>query len=343
MELRVTFVPAHRVALSLLAGLLFVSFSEAQEEAQTQGRLSIVVGDVKVAPPGGEAAAAEVGQMVSVGSVITTGTGARAVLVTTRQSAIRIAEDSEVVVEALQDSQVKPKVLLDLKSGSMGALIQPQAQSAMDFRVKTPSGVAAARGTFYAIAVEEGPDGEKKGFVQVKDGKVAVTPAGAQAGKGAQPGTVSKMTGTLTLMPADGGAERQLKVGDPVALGSTVKTGPDSTAVIRLTKDCAINMTESTETVVEVMEDNAEAPKVTLDLKNGTMSALIDPAVKGKMDFRIKTPSGVAAARGTFYSVAVENGRGYVNVKNGEVKVIPHDEAAALDEAPAAEPAGDGN
>lgn len=311
--------------------------------SQTDGKLSIVVGDVTVAPPGGGAAvAAKQGDAVKIGSTIKTGAGARAVLVTTRQSAVRIAENSEVVVEDLQDSDATPKVLLDIKNGSMGALIQPQAQTAMDFRIKTPSGVAAARGTFYAVAVEDG----KKGFVQVKDGKVAVTPAGAQAGEGAKPGTVSKLTGTLTMIPAGGGAEVALKEGDEVALGSTLKTGADSNAIIRLTKDCAVNLTANTETVVETMEESDEAPKVNLDLKNGTMSALIDPAAKGKMDFRIKTPSGVAAARGTFYSVAVENGRGYVNVKNGEVKVIPPggDEADPADPAdPAPAPAADAN
>jgi hypothetical protein len=320
---------------ALLSVLALVATSvvaqDAQDEAKTDGRLSVVVGEVTVTPEGGEAAAAKQGDAVKVGSVIKTGPGARAVLVTTRQSAVRIAENSEVFVEDLVDSEATPKVLLDIKTGSMGALIQPQAQSAMDFRIKTPSGVAAARGTFYAVAVEEGEDGEKKGFVQVKSGKVAVTPKDAEGGEGAKPGTVSEMKGTLKLVSEDG-TEKDLNVGDSVEIGSTVKTGPDSSAIIRLTKDSAVNMTANTEALVEVLDDNEDAPKVKLDLKNGTMSALIDPKVKGKMDFRIKTPSGVAAARGTFYSVAVENGRGYVNVKNGEVKVIPPGQAGAVND-----------
>jgi hypothetical protein len=41
------------------------------------------------------------------------------------------------------------------------------------------------------------------------------------------------------------------------------------------------------------------------------------------MDFKIKTPSGVAVANGAFYSVAVENGKGYVQTKEGEVVVTP--------------------
>jgi hypothetical protein len=85
--------------------------------------------------------------------------------------------------------------------------------------------------------------------------------------------------------------------------------------------------------VAELVESK-EAPKVLLDLKNGTMGALVKPEVKGKMDFRIKTPSGVAAARGTFYSVAVENGKGYVQTKEGEVVVIPLEQAAANPDKP---------
>jgi hypothetical protein len=41
------------------------------------------------------------------------------------------------------------------------------------------------------------------------------------------------------------------------------------------------------------------------------------------MDFKIKTPSGVAAARGTFYSVVVEKGKGFVQTESGEVQIIP--------------------
>lgn len=323
---------------SRLSSTVFVLYSLlgyvalAQDHAQTDGRLSVVVGNVTVTAPGGAPAAAKANDAVKVGSVIRTAAGARAVLVTTRQSAVRIAENSEVVVAELNDSEATPKVLLDLKNGSMGALIQPQAQTAMDFRIKTPSGIAAARGTFYAVAVEDG----KRGFVQVKNGKVAVTPAGAEAGEGVKPGSVSQLTGQLTMIPAGGGAEQVLQVGDSVALGSTLKTGPVSNAIIRLTKDSVVNLTENTETVVETIEESADAPKVSLDLKSGTMSALIDPAVKGKMDFRIKTPSGIAAARGTFYSVAVENGRGYVDVKHGEVKVIPPPQEGAAEAEPPA-------
>jgi hypothetical protein len=330
----ITKLPDRFLCIAILTlGCAFPSLS-----AQTDGKLSVVVGDVKVTPPGaGAAAPAKQGAVVKVGSTITTGNGARAVLVTTRQSAVRIAENSSVVVEELQDSEATPKVLLDLKNGSMGALIQPQAQTAMDFKIKTPSGVAAARGTFYSVAVEDG-----KGFVQVKEGKVAVTPKDAVQSAAPPSGTVTKAEGDVTMTPPGGGASAPLKVGDKVVVGSTVKTGANSAAIIVITKDAAVNMTANTETLVEAVDETVpDQPKVLLDLKNGTMGALINPAAKGKIDFRIKTPSGVAAARGTFYSVAVENGRGYLNVKEGEVKVIPLDQKDPA--APDATPPSDKN
>ena len=320
---------------SLCIAILILGGAFPSLVAQTDGKLSVVVGDVKLTPPGGGPAdPAKQGAVVKVGSTITTGAGARAVLVTTRQSAVRIAENSSVVVEDLQDSEATPKVLLDLKNGSMGALIQPQAQTAMDFKIKTPSGVAAARGTFYSVAVEDG-----KGYVQVKEGNVAVTPNDAVQKAVPPSGTVTKAEGEVTMTLPGGGALAPLKVGDKVVIGSTVKTGANSAAIIVITKDAAVNMTANTETLVEAVDETVpDQHKVLLDLKNGAMGALINPAAKGKVDFRIKTPSGVAAARGTFYSVAVENGRGYVNVKEGEVKVIPLDQQNPEAPAPGGKP-----
>ena len=86
-------------------------------------------------------------------------------------SAIRVAADSEVFIEEIQDNEAAPKVLLDLKSGSLGALLKPTDGTDMDFKVKTPSGIAAARGTFFAVVIENG-----KGFAQVKEGKVEIIP-----------------------------------------------------------------------------------------------------------------------------------------------------------------------
>lgn len=97
-------------------------------------------------------------------------------IVMTPRSAIRIGENSEVVIEEVLETATPPKVTVDVKNGSLGALLKPGTGAEMDFKIKTPSGIAAARGTYYAVVVENG-----KGFAQVKEGKVEIVPAQAPA------------------------------------------------------------------------------------------------------------------------------------------------------------------
>lgn len=143
------------------------------------GTVTVAVGDVKVTPPGAAGQPLQAGDTVAVGSKVTTGPQSRAVIVMTTQSAIRVAENSEVTIEAIDEAAAQPKVRLDLKSGSLGALLKPGADKPMDFQIKTPSGIAAARGTYFAVVVENG-----KGYAQVKEGKVEIIPAGQQGAGG---------------------------------------------------------------------------------------------------------------------------------------------------------------
>lgn len=295
--------------------------------ADPGGVVSIAVGTVTMIPAnGGADQALKVGDAVPVGATVKTGASSRAVIKTTKQSAVRIAENSQAVMMELVDSDSTPKVLIDLKSGSLGALIQPQAQASMDFKIKTPSGIAAARGTMFAVAVEDG-----KGYVKVDHGKVDVIPANVQK-QVPQSGKVTVVAGSVSETPL--GAEgRALKEGDIVSMGSTIKTGADSRATVTMTTTSAVQIGPNSEVVVAEIVESKDAPKVLLDLKNGTIGALVNPGGKGQMDFKIKTPSGIAVAKGAFYSVAVENGKGYVQAKEGEVVVTPLDTTGAADKA----------
>ncbi len=142
--------------------------------APASGNVTVAVGEVKVTPPGGAEAPLVAGDTVATGSTVKTGAGARAVIVMTPRSAIRIGENSEVLIEEVLETANPPKVTVDVKNGSLGALLKPGTGAIMDFKIKTPSGIAAARGTYYAVVVENG-----KGFAQVKEGKVEIVPAQA--------------------------------------------------------------------------------------------------------------------------------------------------------------------
>ncbi|MFT5466098.1 MAG: hypothetical protein ACI8UO_001196 [Verrucomicrobiales bacterium] len=303
------------------ASLFILASPLIGQEPSFEGKTAVVVGQVTVTPNGGAEVPLKIGDIVAVGSTIKTGPNSRAVIATTRQSAARIGADTEIVFEELDDDDAAPKVLLDLKSGSMGSLIQPQSGVNLDFRIRTPSGIAGARGTFFAVAVENG-----EGFIQVKEGKVAIKPDNVQV-VAPQAGRVSVVFGDVRETP-EGGAERALQIGDFVKVGSVVKTGDNSRTVITMTKSSAVRITANSETEIAELDEAATPAKVLVDLKQGAMGALVDPQAAGKIDFRIKTPSGIAAARGTFFSVAVEGERGFVLTKEGRVVIDP---AAAED------------
>jgi hypothetical protein len=291
--------------------------------ADSNGTVSIAVGSVILVPADGSAEKPlKVGDAVPVGSTVKTGVASRAVIKTTKQSAVRIAENSQAIFMELVDSDATPKVLIDLKAGSMGALIQPQAQAVMDFKIKTPTGIAAARGTMYAVSVEDG-----KGFVKVEHGKVDVIPANVQKQE-PQVGKVTVVMGNVAEIPL-GAQERPLKEGSIVTPGSTIRTGADSRATVTMTTTSAVQIGPGSEVLVSEMVDSKDTSKVLLDLKKGTVGALVNPGGKGKTDFKIKTPSGTAVAKGAFYSVAVENGKGYVQTKEGDVVIVPLDGASA--------------
>lgn len=158
-----------RSALLLLTALFISSFASAEPES---GKVTVAVGDVKAfTADAAEGTPIEKGDKVSVGTTIKTGADSRAVIVITPRSAIRVSANSEVLIEVVDETASPKKVTIDLKDGSLGALLKPNAASELDFRVRTPSGVAAARGTFYAVVVKDG-----KGYAQVKEGRVEIIP-----------------------------------------------------------------------------------------------------------------------------------------------------------------------
>jgi len=136
-------------------------------------------------------------------------------------------------------------------------------------------------------------------------------------------GTVTVAVGEVNAIAAAGGNPTPVEKGDKVAVGSTIRTGADSRAVIVITPRSAIRVSENSEVIVETVDEEASPKRVMIDLKAGSLGALLKPNAAGELDFKVRTPSGVAAARGTFYAVVVEDGKGYAQVKEGRVEIIP--------------------
>lgn len=152
-----------------LAGFFLPAISNAAES----GKVTLIAGDVKAIPAGGGAEAVlERGDVVQVGTVIQTGGRGRVVIMMTDSSAIRIGPNSDVVVAMMTDNGAdgQSQVKVDVRAGSVGALIDSSKGRKIDFRIQTPHGVATARGTFYGVVVDE-----DKTYTKVEKGTVSVT------------------------------------------------------------------------------------------------------------------------------------------------------------------------
>jgi hypothetical protein len=67
-----------------------------------------------------------------------------------------------------------------------------------------------------------------------------------------------------------------------------------------------------------------------LELTSGVVSVLVDPSTPKVTDFQIQTPAGAAAARGTFYTVVVKDGKTYSTVGEGKISAIANPSRGSL-------------
>jgi hypothetical protein len=121
-----------------------------------------------------------------------------------------------------------------------------------------------------------------------------------------------------------------------IAPGSTVKTAANGTVGLKLTPGATTVVGPNTTMKITGLDyskttNGQNKREILLDLKQG---ALYNSLVKrdGQSDFQIQTPEGVAAARGTDWSVtvsgsgvtvAVVDGKVVITLPNGHKIVIP--------------------
>ncbi len=179
---------------------------------------------------------------------------------------------------------------------------------------------------------------------------VAAFAAFSSALHAANEATTQSVQGTVEFAAPGSTTFAALAKGQKLAIGSTIRTGDKSEAIVVLVPGAAIRVGPKSQMVLEDMAytkqgETIPTRKAHIELKSGTVSALInskDSTKDGKKkytetDFVIKTPQGAAAARGTFYAVTVENGKTYVAVKEGKVgtrKTAPAAKAKATAKKP---------
>jgi hypothetical protein len=136
--------------------------------------------------------------------------------------------------------------------------------------------------------------------------------------------SVASVSGTAEFASATSFGFHPLKKGQLLAAGTTVRTGEDGNVVLTATPGSAIKIAPNSILKVNELAFAQSGSQVTerkarLQLTSGLVSALVDPSTPKVTDFQIQTPQGAAAARGTFYAVAVYDGKTYVGVQKGRV------------------------
>ena len=135
---------------------------------------------------------------------------------------------------------------------------------------------------------------------------------------------VFSVSGTAEFAGPGSSSYAPLKKDQILPVGRTVRTGDDGVAVLVTTPGSAIQVGNGSILKINELAFAKSGGDVTqrtavLTLQNGVVSALIDPSTPKITDFKIQTPQGAAAARGTFYAVLVYHGKTYVGVKEGHV------------------------
>jgi hypothetical protein len=148
---------------------------------------------------------------------------------------------------------------------------------------------------------------------------------------------ISQVTGKAEYALAGDVNFKPLTAGVSLPSGSVVKTGADGIVLLVPVRGTAIRVAQNSEITLSNMDYAQEGNKVTsrkadIELTSGTISALLDEKISADVtDFKIRTPQGVAAARGTFYAVCVHEEKSYVKVKSGKVGVQSKVDPASAD------------
>ena len=171
-----------KLALTLTA-LLGLAVSAFAQTTQTQATVARVTGTATVTQADGTTTALTAGMKVAQGATITTGADGDVYLESHAGYVTSIKGDSVVTVDEIsvvsEGGQVKEeRTMLDLKSGNLVAKLDPKKKSVNNYQVRTPKGVAAARGTVFTVMFRG-----QKYSVAVVNGTVAIAPVNNYRGR----------------------------------------------------------------------------------------------------------------------------------------------------------------
>jgi hypothetical protein len=135
--------------------------------------------------------------------------------------------------------------------------------------------------------------------------------------------TAAKVVGAATVTMPDGSTQ-PLTVGMKVPQGATITTGADGEVVLQTHASTAATIKANSVLSVDELSVTASGGKVTqevttLNLKSGNVISALDAAKKSVNNYKVRTAKGVAAARGTTFSVTINGAVYSVTTTSGGV------------------------
>jgi hypothetical protein len=123
--------------------------------APNEMKLVSVHGSVSVKMPDGSVQHGANGMLIPSGTAITTAPGSSAAVFSGGVNSERLLPDSGMVVNQTMEGTVR-HTTVDLQKGSVFARVGKRPGETQKYEVRTPDGVAAARGTEYAVTLVDG-------------------------------------------------------------------------------------------------------------------------------------------------------------------------------------------
>jgi len=182
-----------KLLVSLFASLwLSAGIALAQDTLSNQATIVGVGGSATVTLPDGTTSPAVNGAKLPAGATIKTGADGKVMLQAFTGTIATIDNNTEVSLAELSTTSANGKVTqetttIDLKNGNLVSALDPKKKSVNNYKVRTPKGVAAARGTSFQVRIK----------IQTTDSTGAITYAEYN---------VIATSGNVVITPVGGGA-----------------------------------------------------------------------------------------------------------------------------------------
>ena len=146
---------------------------------------------------------------------------------------------------------------------------------------------------------------------------------GAEMEGVARMATLDRAEGTVDLLPVGSDTWLPASAGEHVEVGSRMRTGPGSAAVLVFFDGSTTNLEADTEiAVIEMSSPRGNDRVILLEQSRGQTYSHVQRTPDHQARFEIQTPTALVAVRGTEFSTAVEmDGTTRVTVTAGTVEV----------------------